>query len=122
MLSRQQFVDQVPRYFDYDSLGRELGVVQRIGVACKTGFHPGTRCDAGLVTMGSEIGAGPRFAYAVLNTGSTDTSMSSEVEGAIVNARIGRLLLEHWWPADLGPAPVRDLPTWAAVDTRNEPS
>jgi beta-lactamase class A len=55
---------------------------------------------------------GASFAYAVFNTGSADTSMSDESEGAIANGRIGRLLLEHWWPAALGPAPVRDLPTW----------
>ena len=121
ILRRQQFVDQVPRYFEYDSIGRELGLVQRVGVACKTGFHPGTRCDAGLVTLGSETGQGPRFAYAVLNTGSTDTSMSAEAEGAVANARIGRLLLEHWWPPELGRAPLRDLPSWVSAG-RSDPA
>jgi len=108
IMSRQQFVDQVPRYFDYDSIAAELGRVQRVQVACKTGFHPGTRCDAGVVSW-DDCGG---FAYAVFNTGSADTSMSDESEGAIANGRIGRLLLEHWWPDKLGPPPVRDLPTW----------
>lgn len=108
IMSRQQFVDQVPRYYEYDAIAAELGIVQRVAVANKTGFHPGTRCDAGVVTMEG----GASFAYAVFNTGSADTSMSDESEGAIANGRIGRLLLEHWWPAVLGPAPVRDLPTW----------
>ena len=121
ILRRQHFVDQVPRYFDYDSMGSELGIVQRVGVACKTGGHPhpATRCDAGLVTMGSEDGPGPRFAYAVLNTDSDDTSMSFEAEGAIVNGTIGRLLLEHWWPYKLGPVPVRDLPSWTSMTRRS---
>jgi len=117
VLKRQQFVDQVPRYFDYNSMGRELGVVQRVGVACKTGGHPypATRCDAGVVTMGSEEGPGPSFAYAVLNTNSNDTSMSFEAEGAIVNGTVGRRLLEYWWPSELGPVPVRNLPSWTAM-------
>jgi beta-lactamase class A len=114
IMKRQHYVDQVPRYFDYDSMGRELGIVQRVGVACKTGGHPypATRCDAGVITMGSEDGPGPRFSYAVLNTDGDDASMSFEAEGAIVNATIGRLLLEHWWPPEFGPVPVRDLPSW----------
>jgi beta-lactamase class A len=108
IMARQQFVDQVPRYYEYDAIAAELGIVQRVAVANKTGFHPGTRCDAGVITMEG----GTSFAYAVFNTGSNDTSMSDESEGAIANGRIGRLLLEHWWPAALGPSPVRNLPTW----------
>lgn len=109
ILEQQQFLDQVPRYFVHDMWWDELGSPGLLRVANKTGFHPGTRADAGIVRMPLDV----TFVYCVANTESADASMSAEAEGAVVNGVIGRLLLEHWWPQSAGPAPVLESHLWS---------
>jgi beta-lactamase class A len=102
ILSTQQYLDQAMRYTLANPYARELGLVAPLSVASKTGFFTGTRVDAGIV----RFGPGGGFAYAVANHEASDTSFLPEAEGAVLNGLVGRALVEHWWPADAGPAPV----------------
>jgi len=107
ILRRQQYLDQVPRFFDYNPFAVELGVPQALVVACKTGFFPGTRADVGLLSDAS----GPLVAYCVMSQECTDQSMGVDNAGSIVNGLIGRLLLQAWWPTDK--PPLQELPNAA---------
>jgi beta-lactamase class A len=102
VLSTQQYLDQAMRYTLANPYARELGLEAPLSVASKTGFFTGTRVDAGIVRFG--VGGG--FAYAVANHEASDVSFLPEAEGAVLNGLVGRALVEHWWPADAGPAPV----------------
>jgi beta-lactamase class A len=94
IMSRQLYLDQFPRYFDYNRSRKELGLSEDFKVACKTGVFPGVRTDAGIV----DTPAG-RFVYCSMTDGSKDLTDAVESEGSITNGRLGRLLLEYWWPA-----------------------
>jgi beta-lactamase class A len=102
VLSTQQYLDQAMRYTLANPYARELGLVAPLSVASKTGFFTGTRVDAGIVRFGT----GGGFAYAVANHEASDVSFLPEAEGAVLNGLVGRALVERWWPADAGPAPV----------------
>lgn len=98
ILRRQQYLDQVPRYFNYNPYAKELNLRQSYWIACKTGFFPGTRVDAGIVSLPDDV----MFTYCAMTSESADTSISAESEGAVTNGLLGRLILEYWWPsADL---------------------
>jgi len=104
ILRRQQYLDQVPRFFDYNPFAVELGAKQELVVACKTGFFPGTRADVGLLSDAE----GPLVAYCVMSQEATDRSMGVDNAGSVVVGLAGRLLLQAWWS---GPVPpLQDLP------------
>jgi beta-lactamase class A len=94
ILRRQQYLDQVPRYFNYNPYAQDLALEQPYSVACKTGFFPGTRVDAGLLFLPQDV----TIAYCAMTDGSADTSISAEAEGLVTNGLLGRLMLEYWWP------------------------
>lgn len=96
ILERQQYLDQVPRYFKYMTGARGLGIDQQISVACKTGFFPGTRVDAGIISLPEDVS----IAYCAMAHGSKDQSIVPESEPAIANGLFGRLILEYWWPRE----------------------
>jgi beta-lactamase class A len=102
ILATQQYLDQAMRYTLANPYARELGLEAPLSVASKTGFFTGTRVDAGIV----RFGPGGGFTYAVANHEASDESFLPEAEGVVVNGLVGRALVEHWWPADAGPAPV----------------
>ena len=114
VLATQQYLDQAMRYTLANPYARELGLVAPLSVASKTGFFTGTRVDAGIVRFG--VGGG--FAYAVANHEASDVSFLPEAEGAVLNGLVGRALVEHWWPADAGPAPVVPTAYEARVASR----
>ncbi len=93
IMRRQQYLDQVPRYLAYNPYLEELQMPHDLTVACKTGFFPGARVDAGVIDTPKAS-----IAYCVMATRSTDVSMAVENEAAVVNGVIGRLLVEYWWP------------------------
>jgi beta-lactamase class A len=96
ILSRQQYLDQVPRYLNRNPYARELKLEQELTVACKTGFFPGTRVDAGVIFHRGEA----LIAYCVVAHDCADTKMSVENEANVVNGLIGRLMVEYWWPSE----------------------
>jgi beta-lactamase class A len=106
IMRRQQYLDQVPRYIDFNPYARELGVESPVEVACKTGFFTGTRVDMGAVFLAG----GVTFAYCVTSQGGADASFAPENEGAVVNGLVGRLLVAHWWPPGHGDPPLLATP------------
>ncbi len=110
ILGRQQYLDQVPRYLRVNPYARELNMQPDVDAQLKTGFFPGTRVDAGVLTLRGEV----KVAYCAAAHGSPDPTIAPESDPAIVNGLLGRLLAEYWWP---GPDPRQGiLPTpYAAV-------
>lgn len=102
ILSRQQYLDQTLRFLDFNPYADELRMEQNLGIASKTGFMPGTRADAGALFLPGDVA----IAYCALTERSSDLSMGSENEGAIVNGILGRLVLERWWPSGSGVPPT----------------
>jgi beta-lactamase class A len=102
IMRRQQYLDQVPRYLDFNPYAREVGARNTIDVLSKTGFSTGTRVDMGAVFLPEDV----TFAYCVSSQECKDESFAAENEGSVVNGLVGRLLLEHWWPQSQGDAPL----------------
>lgn len=112
VLGAQQYLDQLARYLDVMPYAAELGLEPRITVACKTGFFPGTRVDAGIVRFVD----GGGFSYAVFSHGADDPTFLPEAEGAVFAGLVGKALVQEWWPQG-SPVPVVDTAydaSWAA--------
>jgi beta-lactamase class A len=90
-LSRQQYLDQIPRFLPYNPYAAYVGETQVVTVANKTGFYPGIRADAAIVTAGDVT-----FVIATMTEKSRDTSFSPEHEGLLLNGRAARLVYEAW--------------------------
>jgi beta-lactamase family protein len=95
-MRQQHYLNQVPRYLDYNPYGPELHVPQQIWIANKTGGLPGMRSDAGVIGLPGEV----RIAYCTMTEHSTDTGFAAENEAEIMNGILGRLLVAYWWPGD----------------------
>lgn len=90
-LSRQQYVDQIPRYLPYNPYAMDLGADQAVTVANKTRFYTGVRTDAAIVTAG-----GVTFVIATMTEGSADPLFHPEHEGMVLNGRVARLVYDTW--------------------------
>ena len=99
ILGRQRHLEQAPRFIAYRPYAGNFGRAQPIKVFNKTGFINGLRADTGLITIDPDV----RIAYSVVNDVGTDDSYRQEHPGDIVNALIGRVLVEYWWPGDWAP-------------------
>jgi beta-lactamase class A len=104
IMRRQHHLDQVPRYIEVTPYAKDLGQDETVWFAAKTGFFPGTWVDAGMFRLPGER----QFVYSAMTHDSADRAMSNEPEGAVTNGKIGRLLVDYWWPDASGPAPLRD--------------
>jgi beta-lactamase class A len=102
VLAQQQYLDQASRYVEVSPYAAELGLDPSIRVANKTGFFTGTRADAGVF----RFRGGGGFTYAMFHHGSKDESFLPEAEGQVVHGLVGKVLVEHWWPSAVGPAPT----------------
>jgi beta-lactamase class A len=94
IMSRQQYLAQVPRYLKVNPYARELNAKPEVGVECKTGFFPGTRVEAGVLTLPDDI----RIAYCAVANAAPDTSMAPEADPSIVQGLLGKVLVDYWWP------------------------
>jgi beta-lactamase class A len=92
-LSRQQYLDQIPRFLPYNPYAEYVGAPQVATVANKTGFYPGIRADAAIVASNQT-----RFVIATMNERSRDTSFSVDHEGLLLNGRVARLVYDAWMP------------------------
>jgi beta-lactamase class A len=102
IMQRQQYLDQVPRYINFNPYAKELHFEQPIWLGCKTGFFPGTRVDAGIMRLPE----GVAIAYCAMTDSGADTSFAAENEGAVVNGLLGRLIMDYWWPEETVPAGI----------------
>jgi beta-lactamase class A len=107
VMAQQQYLDQVPRYFDYNPYWRELDQDPTLSVANKTGFFTGTRVDTGIV----RFPAGGGFSYCVANHELDDETFLPHAAGAHRNGLIGRAVLRAWWPDGPDAAPVVQPPS-----------
>jgi beta-lactamase class A len=113
IMRQQHYLNQFPRYLDYNPYGPELNVPQKLWIANKTGGLPGMRSDTGVIGLSD----GTMVAFGVMTEHSTDTGFTFENEAEIVNGAIGRLLIEYWWSGDweadgVGrPSPYLDAPS-----------
>lgn len=96
IMRQQHYLNQFPRYLNYNPYGPELGQPHTFWIANKTGSLPGMRADTGVI----ELPGGGRVVFAVMNEGSRDTGFTQENEAEIANAVIGALVVEYWWPGD----------------------
>ena len=90
-LSRQQYLDQSPRYLPYNPYARYVGDDASMQVYNKTGFYTGVRADAAIVTSPS-----CRFVIATMTEGSSDSSFRSDHEGNLLNGSAAQLVYETW--------------------------
>jgi beta-lactamase class A len=90
-LGRQQYLDQIPRYLPYNPYAGDLGLEQSVTVANKTGFYPGVRADAAIVTTPAMT-----FTIATLTEKSADPGFGAEHEGVVLNGRVARLIFDAW--------------------------
>jgi beta-lactamase class A len=96
ILSRQQYLDQFPRYLNVNPYAQELQLAQDLVVQNKTGFFPGTGVDAGVIRLPEDVSV----AYYVVCHHAADTSVAPETEASVINGLVGRALIRHWWPRD----------------------
>jgi beta-lactamase class A len=96
ILGQQQYLDQAPRYLNYNPWAVDLGVSQDVTVYNKTGFFPGTGVDIGAFFLPE----GVKIAYAVVAHEARDTSVAPESEVSVINGLIGRAFVRHWWPRE----------------------
>ena len=94
ILGRQRYLEQTPRFVAYRPHAGDFARAQPIKVFNNTGMINGLRADTGLITIDPDV----RIAYSVVNDTGTDDSYRQEHPGDIVNALIGRVLVEYWWP------------------------
>ncbi|MEA2526667.1 MAG: beta-lactamase class [Thermomicrobiales bacterium] len=102
IMRRQHYLDQVPRYIEYNPYGPEFNLPQPVWFANKTGGLPGMRSDAGVISLPGDV----RIAYCTMTEHSADTGFTFENEAEITNGILGRILVEYWWPGDWAAAGV----------------
>ena len=59
----------------------------------------GLRAETGLIALGEDV----TIAYSVVNDPGADDTYRHEFRGDIINALIGRVLVEYWWPGEWEP-------------------
>jgi len=99
ILGRQRYLEQAPRFVAYGPYAGDFARAQPIRLFNKTGMINGLRADSGLITIDPDV----RIAYSVVNDTGADDSYRHEHPGDIVNALIGRVLVEYWWPGEWSP-------------------
>lgn len=90
-LSRQQYLDQIPRYLPYNPYGAYVGDASDMRMFNKTGFYAGVRVDAAIVTT-----AALTFVIATMTDKSHDLSFTVDHEGSLLNGAAARLVYEAW--------------------------
>ena len=90
-LSRQQYLDQIPRYLPYNPYARYVGDDASMQIYNKTGFYTGVRADAAIVTSPA-----CRFVIATMTEGSTDSSFRTDHEGNLLNGAAAQMIYEAW--------------------------
>jgi beta-lactamase class A len=92
-LSRQQHLEQIPRYLPYNQFAAEVGMEQPLSVMNKIGNYMGMRVDAAIVAAPDVS-----FVIATMNEGSSDPHFRVDHEGNVLNGRLGRVVFDAWVP------------------------
>jgi beta-lactamase class A len=99
ILGRQRYLEQAPRFVAFRPYAGDFAMTQPITVFNKTGMINGLRADTGLITIEPNV----QIAYSVVNDTGPDDSYRQEHPSDIVNALVGRVLVEYWWPGEWNP-------------------
>ena len=99
ILGRQRYLEQAPRFVAFRPYAGDFAMAQPIAVFNKTGMVNGLRADTGLITIDPDV----KIAYSMVNDTGADDSYRQEHPSDIVNALIGRVLVEYWWPGEWTP-------------------
>jgi beta-lactamase class A len=94
-LSRQQYLDQIPRYLPYNPYAKHVGTKSEMSIANKTGFYTGVRVDAAIVTAGDL-----KFVIATMTEQSEDHSFSPDHEGLRLNGAVAKVVYDGWATGD----------------------
>lgn len=97
-LSRQQHLEQIPRYLPYNQYAADVGLEQPVSVMNKIGNYMGMRADAAIIAA-----PGVTFVIATINEGSPDPHFRVDHEGNILNGRVGKAVFDAWVPAEVIP-------------------
>jgi beta-lactamase class A len=92
-LSRQQHLEQIPRYLPYNQYFPEFGNEQPLRVMNKIGCSSGVRVDAAIVQSQETT-----FVIATMNEGDTGTHYRVDHPGNVLNGKIARIVFETWMP------------------------
>ena len=90
-LSRQQYLDQIPRYLPFNPYASYFGETLPVSVMNKTGFYTGVRVDAAIVTAGDVT-----FTIATMTEGHPDPLFQPEHAGMVLNGRVAKLVYDVW--------------------------
>ena len=90
-LSRQQYLDQIPRYLPYNPYAVYVSDDASMQIFNKTGFYTGVRVDAAIVTSPA-----CSFVLSTMTEGSTDLSFRADHEGTLLNGATAQLVYETW--------------------------
>jgi beta-lactamase class A len=93
-LSRQQHLEQIPRYLPYGQFASEVGIEQPVSVMNKIGNYMGMRADAAIINA-----PGVSFVLATMNEGSPDPNFHVDHEGNVLNGRVAKTVFDAWVPA-----------------------
>lgn len=91
ILSRQQYVDYIPRYLPFDRFAGEFGLPETVKIANKVGMLAGVTNDVTCVTL-------PKVQYvlAVFTKDCKDTRSGPDAEGPLLVARVSRLIYDYF--------------------------
>jgi len=99
IVGRQRYLEQVPRFVAYRPYAGDFKRPRPISIFNKTGMINGLRADTGLITIDPDV----KIAYSVVNDTGPDNTYRHEHPSDIVNALVGRVLVEYWWPGEWHP-------------------
>jgi beta-lactamase class A len=92
-LSRQQHLEQIPRFLPYNQFASEVGMEQPLSVMNKIGNYMGMRVDAAIIAA-----PGVSFVVVTMNEGSPDPHFRVDHEGNVLNGRVGKVVFDAWVP------------------------
>ena len=91
IMTRQQYLDLLPRYLPYNPYARELNAPQALRIANKTGFFMGVRCDAAILYL-----PGRTLVAVAFTRDSRDLTFNPDNENAVFLGRVGRAIHDYF--------------------------
>ncbi|MFQ5857319.1 MAG: serine hydrolase [Anaerolineae bacterium] len=91
VLSRQQYVDYIPRYLPFNRFAEEFGLPQEVRIANKVGMLAGVTNDMAVVALPTV-----RYVLVIFTRDCQDTRFGPDNEGARLVAEVSRLVYDHF--------------------------
>ena len=91
IMKRQQYVDQIPRYLDYNPYAHDLGLDTDLVIANKTGFFMGVRCDVAFIFYKYQA-----WTLVFFTKNCQDLSFNIDNEGSVLVGRIAEQIFDYF--------------------------